>query len=123
MEQRADEKHRLFEFAKRNSQPREAQFFTRADVLLCRSEDVMWFEKSDGSRECLYPLSMEGFCVEGLLDYQFCQTSGTSFEMPAEIGESAEQITPDQHTGKKPLIIRRTEDKKNDKNKYYRKAI
>lgn len=130
-------------------------FFTRADVLLCRSEDVMWFEKSDGSRECLHPLSMEGFCVGGLLDYQFCQTSGTSFEMLAEIGESAEQvtvtgeilrqvrklladknldeiqfsvrfvgqITPEQHTGKKPLIISRMEDKKNDKDKHYRKAI
>lgn len=154
-EAKTDKKRRIFEFAKRNSQPREAQFFTRADVLLCRSEDVMWFEKSDGSRECLHPLSMEGFCVEGLLDYQFCQTSGTSFEMLAEIGESAEQvtvtgeilrqvrkllvdknleeiqfsvrfvgqITPDQYTGKKPLIIRRMEDKKNDKDKHYRKAI
>lgn len=106
-------------------------------------------------RECLHPLSMEGFCMEGLRDYQFCQTSATSFEMLAEIGESAEpvrvtgeilrqvrklledknleeiqfsvrfvgQITPDQHTGKKPLIIRRMEDKKNDKDKHYRKAI
>ncbi len=154
-EAKTDKKRRIFEFAKRNSQLSEAQFFTRADVLLCRSEDVMWFEKSDGSRECLHPLSMEGFCVEGLLDYQFCQTSGTSFEMLAEIGESTEQvtvteeilrqvrklladknleeiqfsvrfvgqITPDQHTGKKPLIIRRMENKKNDKDKHYRKAI
>ncbi len=130
-------------------------FFTRADVLLCRNEDVLWFERPDGGRECRHPLSMEGFCMGGLLDYQFCQTSATSFEMLAEIGESAEpvrvtgellrqvrklladknleeiqfsvrfvgQITPDQHTGKKPLIIRRMEDKKNDKDKHYRKAI
>lgn len=133
----------------------EFTFFTRADVLLCRNEDVLWFERPDGSRECLHPLSMEGFCMEGLRDYQFCQTSATSFEMLAEIGESAEpvrvtgeilrqvrklledknleeiqfsvrfvdQITPDQHTGKKPLIIRRMEDMKNDKDKHYRKAI
>lgn len=133
----------------------EGRFFTRADVLLCRNEDVLWFERPDGSRECLHPLSMEGFCMEGLRDYQFCQTSATSFEMLAEIGESAEpvrvtgeilrqvrklledknleeiqfsvrfvdQITPDQHTGKKPLIIRRMEDMKNDKDKHYRKAI
>mgnify|MGYP002511431887 FL=1 len=67
-------------------------FFTRADVLLCRNEDVLWFEKPDGSRECLHPLSMEGFCVEGLLDYQFCQTSGTSFEMLAETEESVEPV-------------------------------
>ena len=63
--------------------------FTRADVLLCRNEDTLWFEKQDGSREYLHPLSMEGFCVEGLLDYQFCQTSKTSFEMLAETKESA----------------------------------
>lgn len=34
-----------------------------------------------------------------------------------------DQIAPDQHTGKKPLIIRRMEDMKNDKDKHYRKAI
>lgn len=130
-------------------------FFTRADVLLCRNEDVLWFEKPDGSNEYLHPLSMEGFCVEGLLDYQFCQTSQTSFEMLAEAEESAErvkvteeiyrqvrklladkeleeiqfsirfveQIIPDKHTGKKALIIKKMEEKRNDKNEHYRKAI
>ena len=130
-------------------------FFTRADVLLCRNEDVLWFEKPDGSNEYLHPLSMEGFCVEGLLDYQFCQTSKTSFEMLAEAEESAErvkvteeiyrqvrklladkeleeiqfsiryveQITPDKHTGKKALIIKKMEEKRNDKNEHYRKAV
>lgn len=130
-------------------------FFTRADVLLCRNEDVLWFDKPDGSREYLHPLSMEGFCVEGLLDYQFCQTSKASFEMLAETEESAErvkvteelygqvrklladkeleeiqfsirlveQIIPDKHTGKKPLIITMMEDIRSDKNEHYRKAI
>lgn len=141
--------------AKQLSGDMEGRFFTKADVLLCRNEDVLWFEKPDGSKECLHPLSMEGFCVEGLLDYQFCQTSKTSFEMLAETEESAErvkvteeirrqvrklladkeleeiqfsirfvgQITPDQHTGKKSLIIKWMEDKGNDKDNYYRKAI
>lgn len=141
--------------AKQLSGDMEGRFFTKADVLLCRNEDVLWFEKPDGSKECLHPLSMEGFCVEGLLDYQFCQTSKTSFEMLAETEESAErvkvteeirrqvrklladkeleeiqfsirfvgQITPDQHTGKKSLIIKWMEDKENDKDNYYRKAI
>ena len=71
---------------------RRRSIFTRADVLLCRQEDVLWFEKPDGSKEYLHPLSMEGFCVEGLLDYQFCQTSGTSFEMLAETGEAVEPV-------------------------------
>ncbi len=103
----------------------------------------------------LHPLSMEGFCIEGLRDYQFCQTSGTSFEMLAETEDLAKQIKvageiyrqvrklladknletvqfsvrfverikADQYTGKKPLIIKRMEDKENDKNEYYREAI
>lgn len=65
--------------------------FAKADVLLCRDEDVLWFEKQDGSRECLHPLSMEGFCVEGLRDYQFRQTSKTSFELLAETEQSAQR--------------------------------
>ena len=62
--------------------------FTKADVLLCRNEDVLWFETKDGKMEYLHPLSIEGFCVDGLLDYQFCQTSKNSFEMIAEISSS-----------------------------------
>ena len=58
--------------------------FTRADVLLCRDEEVLWFETGDGRREYLHPLSIEGFCLDGLLDYQFRQTSKNSFEMIAE---------------------------------------
>lgn len=69
----------------------EAGGFTRADVLLCRSEDVLWFERAGGTREYLHPLSMEGFCVEGLRDYQFHQISGTSFEMLAETEVSADR--------------------------------
>ncbi|MCH5343223.1 MAG: phenylacetate--CoA ligase family protein [Acetatifactor sp.] len=59
--------------------------FSRADVLLCRNEDVLWFETKNGRMEYLHPLSIEGLCIEGLLDYQFCQTSKNSFEMIAEI--------------------------------------
>lgn len=59
--------------------------FSRADVLLCRDEDVMWFEKENGAKEFLHPLSVEGMCVEGLLDYQFVQKSGTSFEIWAQL--------------------------------------
>lgn len=39
----------------------------------------------DGTREFLHPLSIEGFCIEGLLDYQFVQTSIKTFEIRAEI--------------------------------------
>ena len=73
--------------------------FTAVDVLLCRDEDVLWFETKDGRREYLHPLSVEGFCVDGLLDYQFSQTSKRSFEMIAETSSSLveEKVRGEMH--------------------------
>ena len=65
--------------------------FSRADILLCRNENVLWFERMDGTREFLHPLSIEGFCIEGLLDYQFVQTSIKTFEIRAEIAGNAKK--------------------------------
>lgn len=58
--------------------------FTSATGLLGRSEDMLWFEDGLGHRDFLHPLAIEGFCVEGLRDYQFRQTGGDSFVMLAE---------------------------------------
>ena len=63
--------------------------FSRAEVLLCRNEDEMWFQKADGTEEFIHPLSVEGICVDGLRDYQFVQTSKKSFHIRAEISEDA----------------------------------
>ena len=62
--------------------------------LLGRNEDVLWFEDGRGNREFLHPLAIEGFCIEGLKDYQFRQTAKDTFEMYAETGSgvSREQI-------------------------------
>ena len=68
--------------------------FTRAEILLGRHEDLLWFEDKNGHRDFLHPLAVEGFCIEGLLDYQFMQTGPDRFEMLAEV--SAKE--------KKPLI-------------------
>jgi len=59
--------------------------FARADVLLGRDEDVLWFQDKNGNREFLHPLSVEGFCVDGLLDYQFCQTAENFFEIDIQL--------------------------------------
>lgn len=59
--------------------------FTRAEILLGRDEDILWFEDGKGSRDFLHPLAVEGFCVEGLKDYQFRQIDKTAFEMLAEV--------------------------------------
>lgn len=58
--------------------------FSRAVGLLGRSEDVLWFEDGEGRREFLHPLAIEGFCIPGLLDYQFRQTGKDSFEILAQ---------------------------------------
>lgn len=63
--------------------------FTRAVGLLGRNEDILWFEDGEGRREFLHPLAIEGFCIEGLKDYQFCQIKSDAFEMYAEITASA----------------------------------
>ena len=62
--------------------------FLQADILLGRNEDILWFEDSEGKRDFLHPLAVEGLCVEGLLDYQFRQTDKDAFEMLAEVSAS-----------------------------------
>lgn len=65
--------------------------FTKAVGLLGRNEDILWFEDGLGRREFLHPLAIEGFCIEGLKDYQFCQIGPDAFEMYAQIAEGASQ--------------------------------
>ncbi len=63
--------------------------FSRAVGLLGRNEDVLWFEDGEGRREFLHPLAIEGFCIPGLLDYQFRQTGRDSFEILAEAASAS----------------------------------
>ena len=73
--------------------------FSAADILIGRSEDVMWFTDGAGRREFLHPLSVEGFCIDGLRDYQFRQTGEDSFELIAEVnGETARQRVHEELT-------------------------
>ena len=66
--------------------------FTNVDVLLCRDEDVMWFMKEDSTKEFIHPLSVEGMCIDGLLDYQFVQTSRQGFKVLAEIKNTVSKV-------------------------------
>lgn len=59
--------------------------FQVAAGLLGRSEDILWFEDENGHQEFLHPLAIEGFCIDGLVDYQFRQTGRDAFEMDAQI--------------------------------------
>lgn len=73
------------------AEPAKGSPFTRAAGLLGRSEDMLWFEDSLGHRDFLHPLAIEGFCVEGLRDYQFRQTGRDSFVMLAEIARGGSE--------------------------------
>lgn len=60
--------------------------FTKVKNILGRNEDILWFEDvKSGNREFLHPLAIEGFCIEGMLDYQFRKIDCNSFEMLIEI--------------------------------------
>lgn len=65
--------------------------FTKAIGLVGRNEDVLWFEDEHKTKEFLHPLAIEGFCIEGLRDYQFRKQSAASFEMMAEVSKCADR--------------------------------
>lgn len=62
--------------------------FSRAVGILGRNEDLLWFEDKNGDYEFIHPLAIEGFCIEGLKDYQFRQIDNDMFKMLAEISEN-----------------------------------
>ena len=71
--------------------PMEDSPFTRAEILLGRNEDLLWFEDGNGHRDFLHPLAVEGFCVDGLTDYQFRQIAPGAFEMLAEVSDKSKE--------------------------------
>lgn len=66
--------------------------FGQVDILLSRSEDILWFEDEKGKCDFLHPLAVEGICVEGLLDYQFRQTDKDAFEMLAQVRNDGTKV-------------------------------
>ena len=73
----------------------EAGAFSHAELLLSRDEDMLWFEQEDGKRDFLHPLAVEGFCLDGLTDYQFVQQERDTFAMLAVADEQSQK--PIQH--------------------------
>lgn len=66
--------------------------FSKVKSIVGRNEDLLWFEDVNGEKEFLHPLAIEGFCIEGMKDYQFKKIDNKSFEMYAEvINEKAKQ--------------------------------
>ncbi len=84
--------------------------FTRAVGLLGRNEDILWFQDGNGKQEFLHPLAVEGFCIEGLRDYQFRQISPDTFEMLAEVSDSTLQKTVESEVLRQMRDILRGKD-------------
>lgn len=63
--------------------------FAKAESIVGRDEDLMWFENCSGSREFIHPLAIEGFCISGMRDYQFRQISVDAFEMLVEPSDNS----------------------------------
>ena len=61
--------------------------FQSIKTISGRQEDLMWFEDEVGKREFLHPLAIEGFCIEGMLDYQFIQKDKQFFELDIEVSK------------------------------------
>lgn len=58
--------------------------FTKVESIVGRNEDLMWFKDEKGHKEFLHPLAIEGFCIEGMRDYQFIKIDDNSFGMIIE---------------------------------------
>ncbi len=65
--------------------------FTRVQSIVGRNEDLIWFEGENGTRDFLHPLAIEGFCIEGLIDYQFKKVSSNQFQMIAEVPDKKQR--------------------------------
>ncbi len=87
--------------------------FTLVKVLLSRDEDVLWFRSEQRSADFLHPLSIEGFCIDGLLDYQFIKNSVSGFTMLAVVPEEKKR------DGVKTEMIIRMDELLKEKNLQY----
>lgn len=82
-------RYKLSDSIKLQQSDRNSRYpFSRAVGILGRNEDLLWFEDKNGDYEFIHPLAIEGFCIEGLKDYQFRQIDNDMFEMLAEISET-----------------------------------
>lgn len=69
--------------------------FSTAKGQIFRDEDILWFKNEAGKDEFIHPLAIEGFQVDGLLDYQFIKIDSSKFKMHAQVSDTSiqERIT------------------------------
>lgn len=72
--------------------------FTRVETILGRDEDILWFENKNKDKEFLHPLSVEGFSLNGMRDYQFVQKNNKGFELIIEADDGKEEIIKEKMT-------------------------
>ncbi len=64
------------------------------DKIAGRSEESLWFTKTDGTREFIHPSMLGEFFVPGLEKFQFVQTGADRLVMKAVPYRKGENITP-----------------------------
>jgi len=72
--------------------------FTKVETILGRDEDILWFENKNEEKEFLHPLSVEGFSLGGMKDYQFIQKNNKGFELIIEADENKKEIIKEKMT-------------------------
>ncbi len=72
--------------------------FTRVETILGRDEDILWFKNKDEEKEFLHPLSVEGYSLSGMRDYQFVQKNDTGFELIIEADENKKEAIKEKMT-------------------------
>lgn len=60
------------------------------ESVVGRSEEIMWFQRADGTEEFLHPLVLDEIETEGLIRYQFVQRSDREFTVRLERQPSME---------------------------------
>jgi len=65
--------------------------FNRADTVDGRDEDILWLCDKNGKLDFLHPLSVEGICAPGLIDYQLRQTELDTFVLWVQANAHADK--------------------------------
>jgi len=84
-------RYKLSDTLRLRKQSAQGCAFTRAETIEGRDEDILWLCDKNGKLDFLHPLSVEGICAKGLIDYQIRQTELDSFVLWAQVDEHADK--------------------------------
>lgn len=81
--------------------------FPVIDKIAGRSEESLWFAKTDGNREFIHPSMLGEFFVPGLERFQFVQTKTDRLTMKAIIRDDKEEVISAIHERMAKILTRK----------------